>query len=342
MRPTASRQHLFLAEQRKLHTRYVWLVPVGFLALLLLWTLASARNFDDMDRATGYQYFLYSMSLMNSIFMPVMLAVVASRLCDMEIRGNTLKLLYTLERPGRFYDIKYLFEMKYLIVFSAGETLGLILLGKVMGFTERIRPDMFAEHFIAMTAVGAVILSIQHVLSLVSDNQILPLIVGIAGGFLGLFSMFFPAAVNRLVLWGVLRDFLRSGSGLAENDGRGDIPVLSAASGRIFHRISRCGSGDLPYRKMDFFKKGSVRDAASMYQGGKSETETFYYMERLYSYSDYSGGHGNSQLPEQCGTSDGRVVFSLDPVHPVLFLAVLCAFDRAVLFLPVAAGTSEQ
>ena len=89
--------------------------------------------------------------------------------------------------------------------------LGLILLGKVMGFTERIRPDMFAEHFIAMTAVGAVILSIQHVLSLISDNQILPLIVGIAGGFLGLFSMFFPAAVNRLVLWGYFGIFSVAG-----------------------------------------------------------------------------------------------------------------------------------
>ena len=205
------RQHLFLAEQRKLRTRYVWLVPVGFLVLLLLWTLASVRNFDDMDRAAGYQYFFYSMSIMNSIFMPVMLSVVASRLCDMEIKGNTMKLLYTLERPGRFYDIKYLFELKYLLVFSAGETLGLILLGKAMGFTEAIRPDMFAEHFIAMTAVGAVILSIQHVLSLISDNQILPLIVGIAGGFLGLFSMFFPAAVNRLVLWGYFGIFSVAG-----------------------------------------------------------------------------------------------------------------------------------
>ena len=201
------RQHLFLAEQRKLRTRYVWLVPVGFLVLLLLWTLASVRNFDDMDRAAGYQYFFYSMSIMNSIFMPVMLSVVASRLCDMEIKGNTMKLLYTLERPGRFYDIKYLFELKYLLVFSAGETLGLILLGKAMGFTEAIRPDMFAEHFIAMTAVGAVILSIQHVLSLISDNQILPLIVGLGGTFLGLFSMFFPKEINMLIIWGYFSIF---------------------------------------------------------------------------------------------------------------------------------------
>lgn len=198
----ASAPNLFRAEQRKLRTRYVWLVPIGFLALHLLWMLVTVRNFDSLDRASGYQYVLYSMSVMNAIFMPVMLSVVASRLCDMEIKGNTLKLLYTLERPGRFYDIKYLFELKYLIAFSGGETLGLIAIGKIVGFTEPVRPAMFAEHFIAITAVGAVILSIQHLLSLMSDNQILPLIVGIAGGFLGLFSMFFPEAVNRLILWG--------------------------------------------------------------------------------------------------------------------------------------------
>ena len=264
------RQHLFLAEQRKLRTRYVWLVPVGFLVLLLLWTLASVRNFDDMDRAAGYQYFFYSMSIMNSIFMPVMLSVVASRLCDMEIKGNTMKLLYTLERPGRFYDIKYLFELKYLLVFSAGETLGLILLGKAMGFTEAIRPDMFAEHFIAMTAVGAVILSIQHVLSLISDNQILPLIVGIAGGFLGLFSMFFPAAVNRLVLWGYFGIFSVAGVDWQRTTDEKiylhyqPLPAVSFVgfliAGVVIYLIGK-------HRETDLFEKGSVSDAAAMYQG---------------------------------------------------------------------------
>ena len=156
-RTTASRQHLFLAERRKLRTRYVWLVPAGFLGVLFLWTLTVILNFRDQDWETGYQYLMYIMSMMNAIFLPVMLSVVASRLCDMEIKGNTLKLLFTMERPGRFYDIKYLFELRYLFIFSAGETLGLILMGKAAGVTETVRPLIFLEHFVSVTAVGAVI-----------------------------------------------------------------------------------------------------------------------------------------------------------------------------------------
>ena len=205
------KSNIFLAEQRKLRTRYVWLVPAGFLGVLFLWTLTVILNFREDDWETGYQYLLYSMSMMNAIFLPVMLSVVASRLCDMEIKGNTLKLLFTMERPGRFYDIKYLFELRYLLIFSAGETLGLILMGKAAGVTEAVRPLIFLEHFVSVTAVGAVILSIQHLLSLMSENQLLPLIVGIAGGFLGLFSMFFPEIVNRLILWGYFSIFAVAG-----------------------------------------------------------------------------------------------------------------------------------
>ena len=68
-----------------------------------------------------------------------------------------------------------------------------------------------------------------------------------------------------------------------------------------------------------------------MYQGGKYETETFYYLERLHFYPHHPGGHGNRQLSEQRGAADGGVVLSLDSVYPVLLLAVLRASDRAPL-----------
>lgn len=195
------------AEQKKLKRRHIWVVPVGFLLILMLWETIMLRNFTDADKAEGYAYLLYSMIVMNAVFIPVMLAIVASRLCDMEIKGSTLKLLYTLETPGRFYDIKFLFEMKYLLLFTAGETAAILLLGKIYGFTERARLDIFLLHFIVITAIGAVLLGIQHLLSLLSENQIVPLLVGIGGAFLGLFSMFFPMEVNRLVIWGYFSVF---------------------------------------------------------------------------------------------------------------------------------------
>lgn len=202
---------LLKAERKKQRYRWLWTVPLGFLCVLLLWISVSIRNFSAQDLTHGYQYLLYELSLLNAIFMPIMLSVIASRLCDMEIKGCTLKLLYTLEKPGCFYDIKFLAEMKYLLYFCTGEILGILLLGKLFSITEPILLLPFAEHFLAVSCIGAVLLGFQHMLSLLSDNQILPLCVGLAGSFLGLFSMFFPRSVNLLIVWGYFSIFSVAG-----------------------------------------------------------------------------------------------------------------------------------
>ena len=201
----------YRAERKKQRYRKVWIVPLGFLAILALWMSVLMRNFTAEDLTKGYQWLFYQLSLLNAIFMPVMLAVIASRLCDMEIKGNTLKLLYTLEKNGRFYDIKFLAELRYLLLFSFGEVLVILLLGKLFHITEPVRLLPFTEHFLAISAVGAVLLGFQHLLSLMSDNQILPLCLGLAGSSLGLFSMFFPRAVNLCIVWGYFSIFSVSG-----------------------------------------------------------------------------------------------------------------------------------
>ena len=86
---------LLKAEHKKQRYRNIWMVPFGFLAILTLWISVLMRNLTPSDLTHGYQWVFYQLSMMNAIFMPVMLAVIASRLCDMEIKGSTFKLLYT-------------------------------------------------------------------------------------------------------------------------------------------------------------------------------------------------------------------------------------------------------
>ena len=45
---------------------------------------------------------------MNAIMLPLMLSVIASRICDMEVKGDTMKILFTLQKRTRFFDCKYL------------------------------------------------------------------------------------------------------------------------------------------------------------------------------------------------------------------------------------------
>lgn len=197
----------FTAECQKQRRRRIWLVPLGFLVILFLWVSVSRNSFDADDLAMGYSFLLYQLPLLNVVLVPVMTAVIASRLCDMEIKGNTLKLLYTLQKKGKFYDWKFIYEMRYLLAFTVGEGILIPITGLLGRFTQEMPLTLILLHVGTSTLVGLVILTLQHFLSLMSHNQILPLLAGLTGSFLGLFSMFFPPQMTRFILWGYFSAF---------------------------------------------------------------------------------------------------------------------------------------
>lgn len=187
------------------------LVPLAFLALLFFWTLFLLKGIKQEELPSGYFSLLYQYPVMNAILVPLMVSVVASRICDMEVKGDTMKILFTLEKRGHFFDCKFLMGMKYLVLFFAGQTALILLSGKLFGFTQEIPWKHLVLFFISGFSVAAALLLLQEILSLFSRSQIFPLVVGLAGSFLGLFSMFFPAKIMRLVLWSYFAVFSTTG-----------------------------------------------------------------------------------------------------------------------------------
>ena len=49
---------------------------------------------------------LYNLAMVDAIMLPIGVAVIASRSCELEHRGHTLKLLETAVTPGRLYAAK--------------------------------------------------------------------------------------------------------------------------------------------------------------------------------------------------------------------------------------------
>lgn len=190
---------------RHLHLLFI---PLGFFMVILLWSIYASKDPSDYEKAQGYAYLFFQMPLLNCMTMPLMIAVLASRLCDMEIKGQTLKLLYTLQEKGSFYDWKYLHEAFYLLLFCLGEGLIFPLCGRLFGFTETFSLILVIRHVGVTFIAGTAVLTLQHLLSLCSGNQILPLVAGLADSFLGMFSMFFPPAAARLILWGYFGTFV--------------------------------------------------------------------------------------------------------------------------------------
>lgn len=191
--------------------RHLLLVPLGFLLVLALWSGFSHRNLDSYDLSCGYARLFYQLPLLNCVLMPMMLSVIASRLCDMEIKGGTLKLLCTLEKKSSFYDLKFLHEALYAMVFILGEGICIPVFGQLFHFTEPLSLSLLLRHVLCLALAAFPVLCLQHVLSLMAENQIAPLFLGLAGSFLGLFSCFFSHRISRLILWGYFAAFLPYG-----------------------------------------------------------------------------------------------------------------------------------
>ena len=197
------------AEQKKARHRKIWLVPLGFFLFEVIWMLWILTTAHAKELVTGYLMLFYQLPVLNTVILPLMITVIASRLSDMEIKGDTLKLLYTMQRPAGFFDCKYVAGTKYLLFFTAGHGMLIPVYGKIFGFGNPLKISMLFSYLAVTLCTSMILLAIQQTLSLISNSQFLPLIVGLAGSFLGLFSMFFPAPVARLVIWGYFAAFPR-------------------------------------------------------------------------------------------------------------------------------------
>lgn len=195
------------AERIKARRRHVWAVTAALGLALLLWGTFNFRSADAEDLAAGYSALFYQIPLLNTTLLPLGLAVIASRLCDWEIRGNTLKLLCTLQEKSAFYNCKLLMGLKYLLSIALMETAGILAAGICYHFTEKLDVRLLLLHFVEIMVVGMALCIFQLTLSLLWKDQLLPLAFGLVGSFAGLFSLFFPKGISRLVPWSYFCQF---------------------------------------------------------------------------------------------------------------------------------------
>ena len=83
-------------EWRKARRRRLWMPVAALVAMQGLWLAWAVRGMDAAEAAQGYLGCLYQLPMMNAIVMPVAAAVLVSRLCDMEHRGDAFKQLFKI------------------------------------------------------------------------------------------------------------------------------------------------------------------------------------------------------------------------------------------------------
>lgn len=186
----------------KCRRRKIVLVCAAILAVELLWMGVFFARQDAEDMKQGWMLLLYNLSMVDAIILPLSVATLASRSCELEHKGNTWKLLETMASPDRLYAAKLGWGALVLAVLLVIRSGLFLAVGLVLNFSGPIPWGRFALFTLISWAVSMMVYALQQGLSLWFANQAAALVCGISGSFLGILSMLFPPALIRFVPWG--------------------------------------------------------------------------------------------------------------------------------------------
>lgn len=148
-----------------------------------------------------WKYMLYQMGSLNCLMMPVIIAIIESRMSDMEHKGCTFKFMNTIVYPGKLYTAKFLCGSIYLIFMALAQTSVMIFISFIIKFKDVLPVHHILVFFIMTLIVNLCIFTIQLGISILVSNQMIALITGLIESFTGLFAMFFPRIIQRFFLW---------------------------------------------------------------------------------------------------------------------------------------------
>lgn len=162
----------------------------ALLSVQLLWGLWAFRNPKDWELESGWLSLLYFLSLLDGIMVPTMMSVLASRLADIEHKGNTYKQLETLRSAGSLYHAKAVCGCIIIAVMFAVQFAFFIALGYHLGYAGDPDVKYYLLSYILKLASNISLFLFQLALSMLFANQMVPLVAGLGGSMAALFLMY--------------------------------------------------------------------------------------------------------------------------------------------------------
>lgn len=197
---------LLRCEYKKARGRYIFATALILTAMAAVFALRGNYTGENslFIMENGYMMFLYQLPMVNTIFFPLLAMVVASRLCDLEHKGDNLKMLCTLTDKGRLFDAKLGYGLGMVLFCVLLYWAVCLLTGMLLGFTGPVPIRLYLIYLLFTLMPTAAIYIFQHSLSLLVKNQAVALCIGAFGEFAGLFSMFLPQLpwLRSSLLWG--------------------------------------------------------------------------------------------------------------------------------------------
>ncbi len=192
---------LLRLEFYKCRRRKVALVCAAVLAAQLFWFWVVLSRQSEEEMRQGWLLMLYNFAVLDAIVLPLTTAVLASRSCEIEHKGCTLKLLETAATPAQLYRAKLFWGALTLAGLLLLRGILLVGIGKTLGFPGAVPLEQLIWFSVFSWAVSLMLYLLQQGLSLRYANQAVALVCGIFGSFTGLMSLLMPTQLQRFVPW---------------------------------------------------------------------------------------------------------------------------------------------
>ncbi|GGG02941.1 multidrug ABC transporter permease [Paenibacillus albidus] len=195
-------------EYYKLRRRKVWVMLTLFLAAELGWaSMSMSISISRSAENATWEALIFSISSMNGLFLPILSAIVVSRICDMEHKGDTWKMLMTTPiSRNRIYAAKYICASSLILYGIFGQVVFIVGFGLSRNVAGTVPVVLLLQFMAGTLLANLMIAALQQWLSLAVKNQAFALGLGMLGGFLGTTASLFPPAVRHGFIWSYYMD----------------------------------------------------------------------------------------------------------------------------------------
>ena len=207
---------LEVAKTRRL---WIWPVAAALVVVGLGLSLPMSRSARAALTAPGdpWPQLLLSTSMAAALVSPVLTAVLASRLTEVEhTGGGWMMAAATGLTPGRLCRAKAVALSGVLAVAVTVQVGAEVLVARLLGASTDLSVPHWLGYSLLLVAVDVVSCAWHVLLAARVENQIVTVGVGFLGSFVALFSLLMPPALTRVVPWGywaLITPARQSGSG---------------------------------------------------------------------------------------------------------------------------------
>lgn len=187
---------LVRVEWRKMRRLKVgWLLALMVLIVVGWPQAASAASAQEADSAT----ILLGLGMIASLVGPLFMAIIASRVVDMEHTAAGWTLYGTIGTGFSRLLLAKMAALAPLVAVAVVVEVALVALLVPGGIDA---PGHWLMYLAGLILVNGVFLAGHVVLAAVTDNQLISIGAGALGSFIALFCLFLPVWMARLVPWG--------------------------------------------------------------------------------------------------------------------------------------------